>query len=358
MPRENLGEITFKLPNQTPIPTGEESLCKVVELVQSSLRAEFPKMGKLMWEDTQGNAVPLLDRLVTSVDRIQSRNGKDLAKKERAENPTSDSILFRLMRAAGLAAPRLWQGMYRTSRGENSYYKRDDLCPTLYLHKDYLAELYKRVRTTNDFASQIVSASTLGIKLIGINMELIPKPVEIPADLKPKVQEKMKTDTGKHLFEPLAKETKDDLEVDQVSLEVTAAVIKALIDCDRPDYQPRFIALGGKVVLVLPHQSLQTYEFPIGLTSDHDITNYLTGRVLTRFFRGFGSVYGIKPTEVLLPAGYQESVKRGRVLNQLLGLWENSSAAKSFGAYFHSKYPEMILRSKKREFKAGGDYSY
>lgn len=341
-------EWTYK-PAPRKIPTGDDSIAKVVDLALSLLRICYPAVSKLE-PHIQG-------RLITAPDQIQAVEEDELPGIEQKDKPAREVLLYSLLKESGIPEDTLKRGLYRTSVGGDFYYpffpqELDNNRSQIYFKKDYLAAFWG-----DDQIRHFQTALSLGIKLISANLYLIPEPMDIEGDAKSRVRTLMDRYVDKQFLASLETEFAEETSAHKVEipgrgfathLELTRAVIRSLVNCDIPTYSPRFVAVGGKVCLVLPHQNLNSAELVMGTVFNTEIFSYLAEPVVEKFFQAYRATYGIddlskEVLKIFLGADFHPMVTRAAYNLHLLKLKDQRA---TFDAYRSSRLPLIIVQAK------------
>lgn len=332
----------------------EETVANVVDLVMSSFRITFPSVTRT---DSEGKTAQ--DRMVTSEEQIKFVSGEELTGIAQEAKPAKDILLFTLLKHSGIPADFLKSIIYWRSEKKYSHYSYhrsqyggQSSVPKVYLNQDYLSGF-----ASEDRIEQMKAAINLGMTISGINFDLVPKAVDISDNLKPKFVDwiidghnTLIANWQTEFSESILKSQTEIPEVGSVAnIELAKAIVPSLLNGRNENYHPRIVAYGGKVLLILPHQSLDTVEIDIGTQFHNDIYGYLAEPVIGKFLDLLTGRYGVKSIKETYLKWFRQKYSREQAIRvapilHLLGLDDSSVL---FDAYKDSRIPILLAQSKK-----------
>ncbi|MDO8618902.1 MAG: hypothetical protein Q7R49_03050 [Candidatus Daviesbacteria bacterium] len=275
------------------VKTGQEAVEQTVDFVRLALEKHYPQVKKPSQDGTR-----IEDRLITSTAQMHQVSVDKLQELEEEDKPATDVLLFTLLKESGIPENKLRSLMYGAVE-ELRYHRQSASGSSI-----YLAEGHFNGFSSNSLKDRFLAQFGLGMALIPTNLRLSVKPVDLEGDLKNKVLGWIKTNS-EVLLETLESAYSSEVSVNNTeiptetdntvkvpNIELARAGFLGLFE-GREGYQPRVIASGARLALVLPHQNLITAEIATGVNFEQNIYYYLCEPVINTFFNLLATEYSI-----------------------------------------------------------------
>lgn len=215
----------------------------------------------------------------------------------------------------------------------------------------------------------MLATFNLGVALIETNFNLAPTPREIPTDSRERFKSYViGQKEGLISFLESPNQQNVDSQITEVAdevgnlkpvrnIDITRALMDEFILKEKEGYNPRFVAYGGKVLFLMPHQSLITAELALGAVLQRDICQYLSRPVLDMFFELLAESFGLKGRlnrkyfyDKFLPADFMEATQR---VSPFLGSFAIGRTKRLIDVFRNSEIPliyDQKVDNKKDKF--------
>lgn len=244
-------------------------------------------------------------------------------------------LLSRALLLVGLPEDYLRSLCYVVSP-DSPFYVRNQFPqnPQLFFSDELLAKF-----SSDDPNQRFQAGLKLGRPLNQINLNLAADIVDVPSNIRAHTRVLMKDYLDHILLRKM--KVKFAGRVDPRKIDDASDMIKSLMDDETLMEQPRFVAIGGTIRLILPGQELITSEYQMGTEFHTDTYCYISYLALRRFL-DYTVIYNRGFMEANFPSQVMERASKVKPVLAMLGLGDREATADCF---LHSELQFRYMQS-------------
>ncbi len=239
---------------------------------------------------------------VALADRVHFMPNQQITKLEEKIKPANSILAYIVLLDAGVPEQEARKRLYQTLRGAKFFVDLEKEIPEAYFPKEQFEGLFSEKPIERSDA-----VMDLGLSYIYASFSMLIKPQNVAPNIHPLVKLIAKESLSDYLLPEIKKDSPD------VDMEKVKDTIFAALDKGGEDEKPRFVASGGRFIVLLPNQTLTTAEFATGNEFDAQIRSFLVAPIIQRFIdlmvdnlMTSGGRYKV-PLSVLQKAGYAKN---------------------------------------------------
>lgn len=300
---------------------GQEGIAKIVELVADATLATYPSVD--------------VKRLITQAGQVNPVT-QDRLNKDRSV-ATQERIVPGYFKLLGFEDRRL--AYFNASNKEvssNLEVKPQGQGSCLNISQDLLSGFYSESREVRQKAAVV-----FGYHLMAANFDLILDPQDLTPELSLRSERLFKVQLHHNLLRVLGSMPED--ETDEDSFDVVRAMISGLIEHKGSAYNPRAVALGGTLNLVLPGQTIGSPELVIGESFNQDLYSYFVRPVAERFGKLFAAAGFANGGNPIIR---REVIEQGAKAEKFLAMLGFTNIKGSFEEYRRSNIAIEALKQR------------
>jgi hypothetical protein len=313
-------KFSIKLPE---LPKGEEIFTKTIEIARRSIFETYPQEKYPILYERQTRVAPL--------ERVQLLSSQEIIGREEQIKDPGCILTYNVLVESGQIEPDVRKKLYHISQGVSYFVDTSSQDPQIFFSKERFKDL-----SSDNPIERSESAIDLGLSYIYASFTALIEPQEVLNNIHPLVKSLAKD----YLLDYLLPEIKRDLPGSDIK-NIEKVVFTAL-DKTEGSLKPRFLASGGRFLILLSGQEPKTAEFCTGNEFDTQVRAFLCVPIMRRFIDLMSLNLMTSKMKYKVPVSAQKKDESARDKLKVVGIKERGEV---LSAYLNSDLLFAFLAS-------------